>query len=69
MHLSTLHPQLHISIMRRHEILRQADMEDIDYIFAPIGGGGMIAGIAAIVKGLKPSVQVIGVEPQGGLTS
>lgn len=48
-----------------HEILRQTDMEDIDYIFAPMGGGGMIAGIAAIVKGLKPSIQVIGVEPTG----
>lgn len=41
-------------------------MEDIDYIFAPMGGGGMIAGIAAVVKGLKPSVKIIGVEPQGG---
>ncbi|PSC71990.1 threonine deaminase [Micractinium conductrix] len=47
------------------EILRQSDMDNIDYIFVPIGGGGMIAGIAAIVKALKPEVQVIGVEPTG----
>ncbi len=36
-----------------------------DYIFAPMGGGGMIAGIAAIAKALKPSIQIIGVEPSG----
>ncbi|EFN54022.1 hypothetical protein CHLNCDRAFT_25383 [Chlorella variabilis] len=48
-----------------HEILRQTDFLDLDCIFVPIGGGGMIAGIAAIVKALKPSIQVIGVEPTG----
>jgi threonine dehydratase len=32
-------------------------------IFVPIGGGGLIAGIAAYVKALKPAVKVIGVEP------
>lgn len=40
-------------------------MEDIDYIFCPMGGGGIIAGVAAVVKGLKPSIKVVGVEPQG----
>jgi len=49
----------------RLEILRQCDMTDIDYIFVPIGGGGMVAGIAAVVKALKPKIQVIGVEPTG----
>ncbi|KAL4440476.1 hypothetical protein ABPG75_003477 [Micractinium tetrahymenae] len=47
------------------EILRQVDMDDVDFIFVPIGGGGMIAGIAAVVKSLKPQIQVIGVEPTG----
>ena len=32
-------------------------------IFVPIGGGGLIAGIASYVKALKPSVKIIGVEP------
>ncbi len=32
-------------------------------IFVPIGGGGLIAGIASYVKALKPSVRIIGVEP------
>ncbi len=33
-------------------------------IFVPIGGGGLIAGIAAVVKQLAPDVQIIGVEPE-----
>ncbi|KDR95962.1 threonine dehydratase [Peptoclostridium litorale DSM 5388] len=40
-------------------------LEDIDYIVAPIGGGGLISGIALAAKFLKPSVKIIGVEPEG----
>ncbi|MEW5313236.1 MAG: hypothetical protein WDW38_004821 [Sanguina aurantia] len=48
------------------EILRQiSDPDSLDAIFVPVGGGGLIAGIAAFVKALKPSVQIIGVEPSG----
>ena len=44
------------------EILRQ-HAQTIDAIFVPVGGGGLIAGIAAYVKRVRPSVKVIGVEP------
>ena len=44
------------------EILRQAT-QPIDALFVPIGGGGLIAGIAAYVKSKQPAVRVIGVEP------
>jgi len=44
------------------EILRQ-NPGDLDAIFAPVGGGGLIAGIAAYIKNLRPEVQIIGVEP------
>ncbi|MGB5259516.1 MAG: threonine ammonia-lyase, biosynthetic [Gammaproteobacteria bacterium] len=44
------------------EILEQHD-GDIHAIFVPVGGGGLLAGIAAAVKALQPSVKVIGVEP------
>ncbi|MBT8090847.1 MAG: threonine ammonia-lyase, biosynthetic [Gammaproteobacteria bacterium] len=44
------------------EILEQAE-QDIDAIFVPIGGGGLIAGIATYVKQLQPDVRIIGVEP------
>uniref|UniRef100_A0A7S3QRM5 Threonine dehydratase n=1 Tax=Dunaliella tertiolecta TaxID=3047 RepID=A0A7S3QRM5_DUNTE len=48
------------------EILRQVgDMDALDAIFVPVGGGGLIAGVAAYVKALKPHVKVIGVEPSG----
>jgi len=43
------------------EILRQ--QPNPDAIFVPVGGGGLISGIAAYVKRLRPSVKVIGVEP------
>jgi threonine dehydratase len=44
------------------EILRQCT-RPIHAIFVPVGGGGLISGIAAYVKRLRPSVRVIGVEP------
>ena len=37
----------------------------IDAIFVPVGGGGLIAGIAAYVKRLRPEIKIIGVEPTG----
>jgi threonine dehydratase len=46
------------------EILRQWHGDGIDAIFVPIGGGGLIAGIAAYVKSLYPSIKIIGVEPE-----
>ena len=44
------------------EILEQA-LEPIDAIFVPIGGGGLIAGIAVYAKTVNPAVRIIGVEP------
>jgi threonine dehydratase len=44
------------------EILRQ-HQKPIDAIFVPIGGGGLIAGIASYVKAIAPSTRIIGVEP------
>jgi threonine dehydratase len=45
------------------EILRQRP-GDIHSIFVPVGGGGLIAGIAAYVKYLYPRIKIIGVEPE-----
>ncbi len=44
------------------EILEQ--VPDVDAVLIPIGGGGLISGIATSIKNLKPEVQVIGVEPE-----
>jgi len=44
------------------EILRQHN-QPIHAIFVPIGGGGLIAGVAAYVKQVRPDIKVIGVQP------
>ena len=41
------------------------DLPDADAVAVPIGGGGMISGVATAVKGLAPQVKTIGVEPAG----
>ncbi|MGO9515328.1 MAG: threonine ammonia-lyase, biosynthetic [Steroidobacteraceae bacterium] len=46
------------------EILRQSHGDDVDAIFVPVGGGGLIAGIAAYAKSLYPRIKIIGVEPE-----
>jgi threonine dehydratase len=43
------------------EMLRQSP--DLDAVFVPVGGGGLIAGIGAYIKAVRPEVDVIGVEP------
>ena len=45
------------------EVVRQ--LPSVEAIFVPVGGGGLIAGIAAYVKSIRPDVKVIGVEPEG----
>ncbi len=41
------------------------DLPDVDVVLVPIGGGGLIAGMALAIKNIKPSVQVVGVEAAG----
>lgn len=43
------------------EILSQ--LEKIDYVFSPVGGGGLISGMASYIKHYAPHIKVIGVEP------
>ncbi len=46
------------------EILAQTD-EKLDYIFVPIGGGGLASGLGSYIKAMSPETKVIGVEPGG----
>ncbi len=39
------------------------ELPTVDYILAPIGGGGLITGVSALAKMLNPNIKVIGVEP------
>lgn len=43
------------------EIIKE--LPTVDYIIAPIGGGGLITGVATLAKMLNPSIRVVGVEP------
>lgn len=45
------------------ELLEQ--VEDLDVVLVPVGGGGLISGVALAVRYLSPATRVIGVEPKG----
>ena len=40
------------------------DLPEVEAVFSPVGGGGLISGVAAAIKLTRPDVQVIGVEPE-----
>ena len=46
------------------EILQDSKAQ-IDYIFIPVGGGGLVAGVGAYFKQMNPQTKIIGVEPEG----
>ncbi|MCM3215639.1 threonine ammonia-lyase IlvA [Niallia taxi] len=46
------------------EIMNDID-EPVDYVFASIGGGGLMAGLSTYIKGVSPGTKMIGVEPAG----
>lgn len=63
-----IHPFNDLDIIRGQgtialEIIQQ--LSDIEYIIVPVGGGGLISGIAVAAKMLKPDIKIIGVEPEG----
>lgn len=46
------------------EIFKQTK-EPIDYVFVPVGGGGLASGLSSVMKQLSPTTKIIGVEPKG----
>ena len=46
------------------EIIEQTHKQ-IDYVFVPIGGGGLSAGLSSVFKLLSPKTKIIGIEPEG----
>lgn len=42
-----------------------ADLSTIDYVFAPVGGGGLCAGVGSYFKTFSPQTKIIGIEPEG----
>lgn len=49
------------------EILEE--LPDTDIILVPIGGGGLVSGIACAAKQMKPTIKIIGVEPEGAASA
>jgi threonine dehydratase len=41
------------------------DLSDIDYLFVPVGGGGLSAGVGSFFKTYSPKTKIIGLEPEG----
>lgn len=49
------------------EILEE--IPDVDIILVPIGGGGLISGIASAAKQINPKIRIVGVEPEGAASA
>ncbi len=63
-----LHPYNHADVIAGQgtialELLEQ--VPDLDAIIAPVGGGGMLAGISIAATALRPGIRIFGAEPQG----
>jgi threonine dehydratase len=63
-----IHPWTNRDVILGHaslglEIL--ADRPDVDTVYIPVGGGGLIAGVGSALRAAKPSVRIIAVEPEG----
>ncbi len=63
-----IHPWTNPAVMTGHgsiglEIV--ADCPDVETVFVPVGGGGLIAGVGCALKALRPAIRVVGVEPEG----
>lgn len=41
-----------------------AEVEDLDVVLVPCGGGGLLAGVATAITALRPTARIVGVEPQ-----
>ena len=71
-HLEFIHPYDHPDTIAGQgtigmEILRQHN-DGIHAVFVPVGGGGLIAGVSAYIKYLRPETKIIGVEPEDAPT-
>lgn len=64
-----IHPFDDLDIIEGQGTVGQEILEDlsdkIDYLFIPIGGGGLAAGVGAVFHQLSPDTKIIGIEPEG----
>ncbi len=65
--LTGVHPFDDLDVITGHASLALellADRLDLDTVLVPVGGGGLISGVALGIKLIKPSIRVIGIEPE-----
>jgi len=65
--LTLIHPYDDAEVISGQGVIGYEMLEavpELDVIIVPVGGGGLIAGIALAAKDIKPSIEVIGVEPE-----
>jgi threonine dehydratase len=63
-----IHPWTNPHVLTGHASLGLELLEDLDNIesvFIPVGGGGLMAGVGSAIKALRPEVRVVAVEPEG----
>ncbi len=63
-----IHPWTNRNVMTGHGTIGLEifdDLPEVDTVYVPVGGGGLIGGVASALKALKPSVRVVAVEPEG----
>jgi threonine dehydratase len=63
-----IHPWTNRDVMIGHatiglEILE--DLPEVETVYVPVGGGGLIAGVGSALKTIKPAVRIVAVEPEG----
>jgi threonine dehydratase len=63
-----IHPWTNQNVLTGHgslglEILE--DLEGVQSVFIPVGGGGLMAGVGSAIKAVRPDVRVVAVEPEG----
>jgi threonine dehydratase len=67
---SFIHPWTNRQVMIGHgslglEIVQ--DAPDVDTVFIPVGGGGLLSGVGSAIKAVNPSIRIYAVEPEGCL--
>ena len=65
---SFIHPWTNRQVMIGHGSLGLESMDDapdIDTVFIPVGGGGLLGGVGSAIKAIKPAVRIFAVEPEG----
>jgi threonine dehydratase len=63
-----VHPWTNRDVMIGHGTMGleiAQDLPDVDTVFLPVGGGGLMGGVGSVLKALRPTIRIVAVEPEG----